>query len=95
MNGYEKYLPEAGFSNVKVEQNGGFFLFFGQECQRVTRILFRCRTLKAPLRWLLMPLEIIITGIFTVLLPLICYFMDKLVQTEDYTIGYHVTAEKQ
>ena len=92
---YERNLKEAGFGNIKVEQNGGFFMFFGQECQRFNRILFRRRTLKTPLRWLLMPLEIFTTSVFAVLLPLICHFLDELVYTEDYTIGYHVTAEKQ
>ena len=92
---YEKILPEAGFGNVKVEKNGGFFLSFGQECQRFTRISFRCRTLKSPLRWLLMPLEILVTVTFSLLFPLVCHFMDKIIHTEDYTIGYHVTAEKQ
>jgi SAM-dependent methyltransferase len=92
---YAKYLSEAGFVELTMEKNGGFFRFFGQECQRVTRILFRGRPLNSVLRWLLMPLEVITALLFTILGPLLCYYLDKIFRSEDYTIGYHVTAEKQ
>jgi SAM-dependent methyltransferase len=91
---YERYLSEAGFCSIRIESNGGFFLFFGQECQRLTRILFRQRSLTSPLRWLLLPLEAVVTLLFTVLCPLLCYCFDKIFHEEDCTIGYHVTAQK-
>jgi len=92
---FKKFLPEAGFVNINIEPNGGFFRFFGQECQRVTRILFRGRSLKSPVRWLFLPFEAVFMIIFTILCPLVCYYLDKVFRSEDYTIGYHVTAEKQ
>jgi len=91
---YETYFAETGFVNIKVEPNGGFFLFFGQECQRVTRILFRGRSWRSPLRYLLLPFEVISMGLFTILAPLLCYFLDFVFPTADCTIGYHVVAEK-
>lgn len=92
---FKKFLPEAGFANINIEPNGGFFRFFGQECQRVTRILFRGRSLRSPLRWLFLPFEAVLILLFTILCPLVCYYLDKVFRSEDYTIGYHVTAEKQ
>jgi len=92
---YERYLAKAGFANIKVESNGGFCLFFGQECQRVTRILFRSKPLSSPLRWLLLPLEAVFTLLFSIACPFVCYYLDKLFRLEDYTVGYHVTAQKK
>jgi SAM-dependent methyltransferase len=92
---YEHFLPLAGFSDVRIEPNGGFFLFFGQECQRVTRILFRRRSLRSPVRWMLMPLELVSTVLLTILGPAICYLLDKVFKTTECTVGYHVTARKK
>ncbi len=92
---YRKYLAEAGFINILVQPNGGFFRFFGQECQRVPRLLFRGRSFRSPCRWLLLPLELLCSSVLTILCPLVCHYLDKLVPTEDCTIGYHVTAEKK
>jgi len=92
---YERFVSEAGFRTIRIEPNGGFFRFFGQECQRVTRILFRQRSFASPLRWLCLPFEAVSTLLFTMLCPLVCHYLDKLFPSEDCTIGYHVTAEKQ
>jgi len=92
---YHKYLIEAGFADVMVTPNGGFFRFFGQECQRVNRLLFRRRSFRSLWRWLFLPLELAGTLVFTILAPLVCHYLDKLVPAEDCTIGYHVTAEKK
>lgn len=89
---YLKSLPEAGFSDIQIEPNGGFFLFFGQECQRLTRILFRGRSWRNPLRWLLLPLEALSLAVFSIMLPFFCWLLDKRISTPDCTVGYHVSA---
>lgn len=91
---YQEFLTKAGFEDIKIEPNGGFFRFFGQECQRVTRILFRGRSWASLLRWFFLPLEILSMILLTMLVPFVCYFLDILFPTPDYTIGYHVVAEK-
>ena len=55
---FKKFLPEAGFIDIQIESNGGFFRFFGQECQRVTRIIFRRRPLTSFWRWIFYPLKV-------------------------------------
>jgi SAM-dependent methyltransferase len=92
---HRKYLAEAGFINIMVQPNGGFFRFFGQECQRIPRLLFRGRSFGSPWRWLLLPLELLCSLVLTILCPIVCHCLDTLVPTEDCTIGYHVTAEKK
>ena len=91
---YHDFLSKYGFGNIKIEPNGGFFRFFGQECQRVTRILFRGRSWVSLLRWLFLPLEILSMILLTIFVPFVCYFLDILIPTPDCTIGYHVIAEK-
>lgn len=91
---FEKFLKESGFSNWEIEPNGGFFRYFGQECQRVTRILFRDRPFTSPLRWFLLPLEVCSLLCFTILSPLVCAILDKYITAPEYTIGYHVLAIK-
>ena len=88
-----RFLPESGFRNITVETNGNFFLYLGQECQRVCRILFRPKT--AAKRVLMLPVEIMLKSVLTLTIPLLCYHIDKYVKTPYFTIGYHVTARKE
>ena len=92
---YEHYLPRYGFAQIEIVENGGFFVFFSQECQRFTRTLFRGRPIRSLYRLLLLPLEILSILVFTILLPATCFFLDKAVPTRGYTVGYHVKAVKQ
>jgi SAM-dependent methyltransferase len=92
---YHRFLSEVGFVNITVTANGGFFRFWGQECQRVNRVLFRGRSFRSLWRWIFLPLECVSTLLFTILCPLVCYYLDRVFPTEDCTVGYHVTAEKK
>lgn len=92
---YDKYLKNACFDSICVEQNGGFFRYYAQECQRVYIVLFSRRGFRSLWRWVLFPVEVFCACIFVVALPLICYFLDKFVKTPDITIGYHVLANKK
>lgn len=90
---YDRFLKAEGFELLSIEQNGGFFRFFGQECQRFVRVLFRDRS---PLkRVILLPLEIGCWLAFSVVIPFLCYWLDKLISTPGTTIGYHVLARRK
>lgn len=91
---YENFLQED-FIDLKIESNGSFLMYFGQECQRLTRLLFRCRQFTSPLRWLFLPLEIAFTVIFTIGVPLLCSIFDRFISTPGLTVGYHVIAKKK
>lgn len=89
---YNKFLFEAGFTDICVEANGGFFRFFGQEAIRFLR-------LSAPTR---LPLgaRLVWTPLWLVLLPLLglmpplAVWLDRYDQERRFTIGYHITARR-
>ncbi|MDD2806217.1 MAG: class I SAM-dependent methyltransferase [Elusimicrobiales bacterium] len=91
---YERFLKEAGFVDIKIDQNGGFFRYFAQECQRAHIILFHHGGFKSLRRWALFPVEVVSGIVLVLLMPIICSLLDRLIETPDITIGYHVRAVK-
>lgn len=91
---YQRVLAAAGLRDIRVEPNGGYFRFFGQECQRIVRLLFRGRPFTSPMRWLMLPIELVSVALLTVAAPIICHFLDKKLRTPGLTLGYHVVATK-
>jgi SAM-dependent methyltransferase len=90
---YRKFLIEAGFSEMRVTPNGGFFKHYGQESQRFSSLIDP-RRLTGFARYLLMPLWLITLPWFRCVLPLACYYLDDLDIHKGFTVGYHVTAVK-
>lgn len=90
---YRKFLSEAGFDDIQIEPNGGFFKFYGQESQRLNTMLhprrFRGATkLIAAAAWA-------VTFPFCrVAVPVICHLLDGADEERSYTIGYHVIARR-
>lgn len=92
---YQKFLAEAGFSEIQIEANGGFFKHYGQESIRFGKMLAPWNSrIPMLLRALLLPLWIPFFPWFMGLLPVACHFLDKLDEGQDFTIGYHVIAKK-
>jgi SAM-dependent methyltransferase len=87
---YKQYLGTAGFADIAVEANGGFFRHYAQESQRFSALLDprRCRS-----GWPIVPLLWLITlPWFRLLIPFACRFLDPLDTHRGFTVGYHVTA---
>lgn len=92
---YERFLPEAGFVDVIVESNGGFFRHYGQESLRflaMTRPFASgmpvwLSVVGAP-AWLLAALAL------GILLPALCSLLDRFDGERRFTVGYHVTARR-
>ena len=92
---YNKFLAEAGFENIQIEPNGGFYKHFGQECMRFSRMTFPLNldvNLFIKLLWF--PAWLLMMPWLAIMAPLVCHFMDRLDKDKGFTIGYHVTAEK-
>ena len=89
---YTKFLTEAGFTDVKVESNAGFFRFYGQESGRFATLLFKAAGVRWWLRLILFPLLIVLKLLFGGFMPLVCCWLDKLYFYPRFTVGYHVTA---
>jgi len=78
-----------------VEANGGFFLFFSQEAIRFLRMSFPTRMPKpiwARVIWA--PLWLLLLPILGLLIPLLCAVLDRFDRSQQFTVGYHVTASK-
>ena len=92
---YEKFLSEAGYGNIKVEANAGSLRACGQESMRFIQ-LSRPFTLGMPL-WaelLWLPVWFFLTPIMLLLVPYMSHLLDQYDKDQNFTIGYHVTAER-
>jgi len=92
---YQRFLTQAGFSDVQVEPNGGFFKHYGQESIRFAKMLTPWKT---PAPWLarlfLVPVWLISLPWFILAAPIACHLLDRLDLYKEFTIGYHVIAIK-
>ena len=86
---YRKFLAEAGFENVTIEANGGFFKHYGQESWRFAFLLAPWRG-KGQFLWF--PVWLLTLPWVAVLSPIFGHFLDSLDHERSFTVGYHVTA---
>ncbi len=92
---YKKFLAEAGFADIKVSANGGFFLHFAQEGLRFVRMVAPKQISGSVMtRVLCFGIWVVSLPMLGVLLPYTCYFLDRLDREKKFTIGYHVSAIK-
>lgn len=86
---YRKFLVEAGFGNITIEPNGGFFKHYGQESLRFAMLL-------APWRgWgqlVCFPIWLLSLPWFSLICPFLGHILDRLDGDRAFTVGYHVTA---
>lgn len=85
---YRKFLVEAGFQNITIEPNGGFFKHYGQESLRFELLLAPWRV--GGLVWF--PFWLLSLPWFAVICPLLGHILDRLDRDRAFTVGYHVTA---
>lgn len=92
---YEKALSESGFTNIEIESNGGFFRLFGQEARRFSSLWNPLRIETSFVsRMALIILWPPLWLVTSVLLPVLCYFLDRFDDKKEFTIGYFVTARR-
>lgn len=89
---YHKFLAEAGFDEIQVVPNGGFFKYYGQESWRFASLLAPWRGIKH-LLWA--PLWLLMLPWFVIVCPLLGYILDALDESKAFTVGYHVTAVRR
>jgi len=87
-----RLLNDAGFDSVQIEPMGGYFHYLSHRLTYVPKVLFS--EMKAWRRCLLLPLELISLGLFCLLLPLICYYLDRLDSKKEFTLCYSCLARK-
>ena len=92
---YHRFLKEAGFKEIQIEGNGGFFKHYGQESIRFAKLLAPWNK-AVPWLWrvVLLPPWILFLPWFAFILPLVCHLVDSLDKERGFTVGYHVSATK-
>lgn len=87
---YRKFLSEAGFVDICIEPNRGFYSHYGQECIRFLTMLAPWRS-PSRLTWL----PVWLLGLpWCLLIPVLAKSLDLLDREKGFTVGYHVTATK-
>ncbi len=87
-----RLLEETGFREIEIEPMGGYFHYLGHRLTYIPKILFADR--RGVLRALLFPFELAALGIFCLLLPIVCYYLDPLDRKKEFTLGYRCRAVK-
>jgi ubiquinone/menaquinone biosynthesis C-methylase UbiE len=92
---YQRHLVDAGFENLSIEPNAGFFMFFSQESLRFLQLSMPSRLKVGWLAGLLwIPFWVVCLPILGVFIPIICSILDRFDHEKRFTVGYHVTATK-
>lgn len=88
---FRRFLGEAGFEEIQIEKNGGFFSFYGQEC---IRFVFELAPWKGWKHFLWLPLWCL--GVpWCLCVPLCAKVWDRLECGHSmFTVGYHVSAKR-
>jgi SAM-dependent methyltransferase len=92
---YRKFLAEAGFGEITIEPNAGFFAFYVQESLRFLKLSAPTH-LRAPIfaKCIWTPLWLILLPVLGGFIPLIGHWLDGFEMEQKFTVGYHVTASK-
>jgi ubiquinone/menaquinone biosynthesis C-methylase UbiE len=87
---YRKFLTEAGFEDITIQPNGGFFKHYGQESMRFALLTAPWQGGWGRLAWL--PVWLLAFPWFVIICPLLGYLLDRLDSDKGCTVGYHVKA---
>jgi SAM-dependent methyltransferase len=85
-------LDRAGFSKVEIGRLGGYFHYLGHRLSYIPKIIFQQR--RGPGRILLFPIELLSLILFCFAAPMLCYYLDRLDRSSDFTLCYWVRAVK-
>jgi SAM-dependent methyltransferase len=94
---YERFLRDAGFDDISVQPNGGFFALHAQESRRFA-YLTRPWGSGVPRGWRRLawaPLWLLLAPVLLYLVPSVARRIDRALPNVEFTIGYHVTATKR
>lgn len=93
---YERFLAEAGFVDISVKPNGGFFAAFAQEGRRWSALIDPRRTGGVGLsrRAMLLIAWALTAPLLRGFFPLLAEPLDRLSLVDGMTVGYHVTATR-
>jgi SAM-dependent methyltransferase len=89
--GLHYLLEKAGFNVCSIRPIGGYFWFLSFQLQNIDYWIFSRNNKKRPLNW---PIRALLVLLFQIIFPIILYYLDKLDQIRDETMGYLCVANK-
>jgi len=92
---YEKVLSDNGFTDIRVQANGGSLKAFAQEALRFLQMsmpFYGILPFFASLLWL--PFWLLLLPVLGGLIPLAAHILDRFDDKQHFTVGYFVTAVK-
>lgn len=93
---YRRFLAAAGFEDIEVESNAGFFSFYGQESLRFLRMTRPFGgVLPAVGSLFFLPFWLLLLPLLGVVFPLLGTLLDRFDTMRHFTVGYHVTARRR
>ncbi len=88
---FHKVLTDFGFDKIEITSNRGFYSLFSQELIRLVR---RSAPWRSLLFFCFLPLWLLLLFL-AVLMPVLAIPFDFFDKRSDFTVGYHVKAEKK
>jgi SAM-dependent methyltransferase len=85
--GLRYLLDRAGFEVNQLRPTGGYFWFLSIQFQMLSVWIFPRQQSRLQ-RLMLMPLKCLVQAIFFILLPLMCYYLDRLDHEKDQTMAW-------
>lgn len=82
----------AGFEDCRIEPMGGYFHYLGHRLTYIPKTIFQPR--KGWERVVFFPLELASLVLFCFLLPVVCFYLDRLDGQKEFTLGYRCEAFK-
>jgi len=92
---YDKVLSENGFSDIRVQANGGSLKAFAQEALRfmqMTMPFAGVLPLLVSLIWL--PFWLLLFPLLAGVVPVAAHLLDRFDRQQHFTVGYFITAAK-
>ena len=92
---YQKFLADAGFLDILVTPNAGFYAFYAQESLRFLQLSNPLRLHAGfPIKLVWAPFWLLLLPLLGGVIPLIGHWFDRFDTEKKFTVGYHVIARR-
>lgn len=90
--GLKLLFDEAGFEVISIEPRGGYFWFIGRSIRDISGIFHQ--HFKGIKKYFLYPLYVIVHIFTGILIPLLCFYLDRFDKEKRTTLGYACICKK-
>lgn len=91
--GFKHLLELSGMRITEIRPMGGYFWFLSYNLQMLHYYLFPRLTARWQW-WVQLPYQIVTQTLFFIMLPILLFYLDRIDQVKDHTLGWVCIAEK-